>query len=130
VRTILLIFLSVQTGKLITGKKYNLKDGLTAFETLLGWTIIGKLPQKETDTTTIITTMIVQEANLCELWRLDALGITNPVEKIDQKERDKQTREFLLKTARRNPEGRYEINLPWAEDHVLVLSNIDIARNT
>lgn len=34
-------------GKLITGRKYDLQNGLTVvFETRLGWTVIGKLPRE------------------------------------------------------------------------------------
>jgi len=48
-------------GKLMTGKKFTLKNGLSAFETLLGWTLIGKIPKesKRLDTVTTVTTMFV-----------------------------------------------------------------------
>lgn len=119
------------TGKLITGKKYNLKNGLTALETLLGWTVLRKLPKesKRSDTAIIITTMFLQKANICDLWRLDVIGITDSIEKTEKAIKDVQTREFLIKTARLNADGRYEVRLPWTEDHVPVSSNYDIARN-
>ncbi|XP_011882776.1 PREDICTED: uncharacterized protein LOC105570290 [Vollenhovia emeryi] len=118
-------------GKLLTGRKYNLKNGLTAIETHLGWTVLGKLPTESvrTDTAVTVTTMFVQEANLCDLWRLDAIGITDPIERAAREVREERTREFLAKTARLNADGRYEVRLPWTEDLVPVPSNFEIARN-
>ncbi|GLV40247.1 hypothetical protein CBL_07157 [Carabus blaptoides fortunei] len=34
-------------GKLFTGNRQILKSGLVAFETLLGWTVVGKAPRRE-----------------------------------------------------------------------------------
>jgi len=118
-------------GKLMTGKKFTLRNGLSAFETLLGWTLIGKLPKepKRSDAVTTVITMFVQEASLCDLWSLDTIGITDSIEKTSRLERDKRTREFLIELARRNANGRYEVRLPWAEDRVPISSNYDIARN-
>jgi len=102
-----------------------------AIETRLGWTVLGKLPKESTrsDATVMITTIFVQEANLCDLWRLDAISITDSIEKADKAERDEQTQKFLIETAKLNVDGRYEIRLPWTENHKLVSSNYDIARN-
>ena len=88
----------------------------------MGWTLIGKLPKesKRSDTVTIVTTMFVQEANLSDLWSLDAIGITDSIEKTNKSVRDKQIQEFLIKLARKNADGRYEVKLPWAEDCVLL----------
>ena len=50
-------------GKLITGKKVDLENGLNVFETCLGWTVMGKLPAKynKTDAATMIVSMYVRE---------------------------------------------------------------------
>ena len=67
-------------GKLLTGKKYQLSNGLTAFETLLGWTIMCKLPAAQSEVSesaVIFTNMLSHEADISELWRLDVLGITD-----------------------------------------------------
>ncbi|XP_036140498.1 uncharacterized protein LOC118644875 [Monomorium pharaonis] len=112
-------------GKLLIGRKHDMKNGLTALETHLGWTVMGKLPKKceRTDAAMIITTMFVQEVDLSDLWRLDAIGITDPIVKTDKAVRDERTREFLIETAKLNTDGRYEVRLPWAEDRVPVSSN-------
>lgn len=73
--------------------------------------------------------MLVQEANPADLWRLDTIGITDPIEKINKEEREARTREFVIETARQNRDGHYEVRLPWTEDYVPVSSNYDIARN-
>lgn len=56
-------------GKLLTGNKLELSNGLTAFETNLGWSVSGKLLKKQNrnDTVMSITTMLVQEANPSDL---------------------------------------------------------------
>ena len=73
-------------GRLMTGKKYDFDSGLTAFETCLGWTLMGKLRTKTArcDSAVMITSMFVQEANLTDLWRLDVLGISDPIEKLEK----------------------------------------------
>ena len=117
--------------KLFTGKKLDLENGLSAFETLLGWTVMGKQPGKNirNDTAILVTSMFVKEANLSELWSLDVLGITDPIEKQQKSIRDERTMDFLLKTAERNIDGRYEVRLPWVEDHAPISSNYDMARS-
>lgn len=56
-------------GKLLTGKKVDLANGLTAFETLLGWTVMRKIPEKypKDDTVTMLTSMLVQNADISDL---------------------------------------------------------------
>lgn len=61
-----------------------LTSGPVAFETRLGWTLMGKhnIQLKEKDNTIFtIISMHAQEANIRELWELDTLGITDPVQK-------------------------------------------------
>lgn len=117
-------------GKLLTGKKYSLKCGLTAFETRLGWTVMGKLPGKynRSDTAIMVTSMFVKEANLSDFWSLDVLGITDPIEKLQKSVRDERTMDFLMKTAKTNVEGRFEVRLPWVENHAPISSNHEVAR--
>ncbi|XP_043479022.1 uncharacterized protein LOC122509221 [Leptopilina heterotoma] len=118
-------------GKLLTGNKFDLENGLVAFETLLGWTIMGKVPraQNENDTpVAMITTMLSQEVDLTELWKLEILGITDPSEKVNKTERDIIAKNFVRETAKVTKEGRYEFKLPWREDHLLLPDNLEIAQ--
>lgn len=116
-------------GKLMTGKKYVLQNGLTAFDMLLGWTVMGKLPvkSKSIDSATIITTLLVREARVTDLWELDVIGITDPIEKLEKAKRDHKVWEFLINTTKLTQEGRYEIKLPWVESHIPIPSNYDTA---
>ena len=83
-------------GKLLTGKKVNLENRLTAIETFLGWTVIGKLPAKnnETDTDSMVVSMHARVASLSDLWNLDVLGILEPIKKLEKSIKDDKTREF------------------------------------
>ena len=116
-------------GKIMTGKKIELENGLCVFETLLGWTVMGKLPTahpKQTNSTMLVM-FARDEAPLSDLWRLDVLGITDPIEKLSKAAKDEKTREFLTQTTTTNVENRYVVKLPWAESHSLLPSNYDIA---
>ncbi|KAF2884417.1 hypothetical protein ILUMI_21757 [Ignelater luminosus] len=67
----------------MTGKLHNLECGMTAVETKLGWTLMGKKPTEENsknDAALIVTSMFVEEADISNLWSLDVMGITDPVE--------------------------------------------------
>ncbi|XP_077282626.1 uncharacterized protein LOC143908737 [Temnothorax americanus] len=67
-------------GRLLTGRRRELKCGPVAMETLLGWTLMGKTSiqsKREKDTALMIISMFNQEANIADLWRLDTLGITD-----------------------------------------------------
>ena len=117
-------------GKLMTGKKVDLKNGLIAFETCLGWTVMGKLPATygKTDTANMIVSMHVREASLSDLWHLDVLGIADPIQRLEKSVKDDKVREFLIQTATLTDEGRYKVKLPWVEDHAPLVTNYDVAQ--
>ena len=46
-----------------------------------------------------------------------------PIEKQQKSIRDERTMDFLLKTVEHNIDGRYEVRLPWVEDHAPISSN-------
>ena len=116
-------------GELFTGNKYEMKNGLTAIETLLGWTIMGKNVNKnpKSDTVLLTNTAIIEEAPISDLWHLDIIGIEDPVQK-----ESKQSKEILIKqrfkdTAIFNNECRYEVCLPWINDHAPLNDNKNLA---
>ncbi|GLV44559.1 hypothetical protein CBL_12094 [Carabus blaptoides fortunei] len=75
-------------GKLFTGNRQILKSGLVAFETLLGWTMVGKTPRRGEQTNTIMTmtSLLTTDMNITELWQLDILGIIDPGKKKTMQE--------------------------------------------
>ncbi|GFX28708.1 integrase catalytic domain-containing protein [Trichonephila clavipes] len=71
-------------GKLLTGNSVELKSGVTAVETKLGWTVFGKDSCVKDN---ILTTLSMHSMNipLNKLWKLEVLGISSPTEIEKQK---------------------------------------------
>ncbi|KYN07072.1 hypothetical protein ALC62_01968 [Cyphomyrmex costatus] len=69
-------------GRLFTGKLLQLDNNITAIETKLGWTLMGRnlIDKNKEDTTLMIVSMMTENASVSDLWKLDALGITDPIE--------------------------------------------------
>ncbi|XP_046145659.1 uncharacterized protein LOC123988944 [Osmia bicornis bicornis] len=106
-------------GKFLTGQHQVLSCGLVAVETRLGWTIMGKVPGTENRRDPVITaiSMFVKEENVADLWSLEVLGIKDPIHVKTQKEQEESMKQEFLKTVTINPDGRYEVELPWVENH-------------
>ncbi|XP_043263442.1 uncharacterized protein LOC122403775 [Colletes gigas] len=116
-------------GKLLTGNKFDLANGLTALETKLGWTISGKVPANERkDAGSTAVSMFMSEAKISELWSLDVLGIRDPIEKSDRFLREQIVKDHFLKTVRFQENGRYSIYLPWMEGHAPLSDNFNLAK--
>ncbi|KAJ8982623.1 hypothetical protein NQ317_002674 [Molorchus minor] len=117
-------------GKLYTGRKQELTCGLFAVETLLGWTLMGKIQSTISGKSSAMAvfSLFVREAKVTDLWELDILGITDPAEKKSRKEKDKLTQDRFLATTQVDEQGRYVVRLPWLEDHPPLASNFAIAK--
>ena len=116
-------------GKLYTGRKHDLANGLTAIETHLGWTVLGKNKSARTheDTVLFTHTEFVSEARVCDLWHLDVLGIDDPERRLSVNERNTAVKQRFAETTIFNDDARYEVMLPWISDHSPLPSNKDIA---
>lgn len=113
-------------GKLLTGNKYQLSCGLVAIETLLGWTLMGKLEEeKPRDANSIqgLISMFVRESDISDLWSLDTIGIKDPYEHQSKEDKHLALKKDFLLSTKVNDEGRYEVSLPWIEGHVPLPSN-------
>ena len=116
-------------AKLMTGRKRELSNGLTAVETLLGWTVMGKICSEErADKATTALSMFVSEAKISDLWSLDVLGIESAEVKRDRDLKEKAVQTHFLETVSFNENKRYTVNLPWIEDRVPVSSNFELAK--
>ncbi|GFT16106.1 integrase catalytic domain-containing protein [Trichonephila clavipes] len=120
-------------GKMLTGKRRMLKSGLVEVETHLGWTLMGKVPEEETPKESsvlaiTVTSMFVNELDISNLWRLDLIGIDDPIEKKSKQEIDLQTKEHFLETVKINCDGRYEVCLTWADDKSPLPDNLHLAQ--
>ncbi|KAF2889232.1 hypothetical protein ILUMI_16941 [Ignelater luminosus] len=123
-------------GKLMTGKLHNLECGMTAVETKLGWTLMGKKPTEENfknDAALIATSMFVQEADISNLWSLDVMGITDPLKQSQENELkkrfesdfDKQnsSKKLLITTEKLKRQGLYEkydqVFMKWLKEGII-----------
>ncbi|GFW59352.1 DUF1758 domain-containing protein [Trichonephila clavipes] len=98
-------------GKLLTGNLIEFDSGLTAIETKLGWTVIGKVCSNDKNVMLTTSSLHVRNVSIKELWELDVLGITDPLLNENTKENFELT-DFKnkMKILR---DGRYEVKLPW-----------------
>ncbi|XP_011068480.1 PREDICTED: uncharacterized protein LOC105154560 [Acromyrmex echinatior] len=71
--------------------------------------------------------MFTQEANISDLWRLDVLGITDPIESVTKEARQAEIKTSFQETTKIDNEGRYEVLLPWKENHPSLRDNRDVA---
>lgn len=113
-------------GKLLTGRRRELACGAVAIETLLGWTLMGKTnvqQEPRPDTALLVVSMITQEANITDLWKLDTLGITDLDVKKTEQVYQTEIKERFRQMIRINDEGRYEVLLPWKENHSRLVGN-------
>lgn len=78
-------------GKQLTGLVHQLKNGLAAIQTLLGWTLIGKVQINRSklvnEENLAISTiyMYTKDVDLKDLWSLDVIGIQDPIEHSQSK---------------------------------------------
>ncbi|XP_055948336.1 uncharacterized protein LOC129981504 [Argiope bruennichi] len=100
-------------GKLMTGKILNLTCGLTATETLLGWTLMGRAPSSSDSISMTVTNLLIKDCNISDLCKLEAIGITDPTESKKKTEMHQGTSDYFRNTLTIDEEGRYEVALPW-----------------
>ncbi|GFS88750.1 uncharacterized protein NPIL_441981 [Nephila pilipes] len=98
-------------GKLLTGDLIELDSGLTAIETKLGWTVIGKLNSNVKNTMLTTSSLHVRNVSVKELWELDVLGITDPF--LNENAKDKFDSTDFKNKMKILPDGRFEVTLPW-----------------
>lgn len=116
-------------GKMMTGRIFEFEHGLTAVETKLGWTLLGKVPSESvySNSSMLVTSMMVRDFDLSDLWELDVIGIRDPVDTKTKAEREQQAKDHFFNTVTVNSEGRYEVSLPWVDGRQKIPDNKDIA---
>lgn len=116
-------------GKLYTGRRHVLQCGLVAMETLLGWTLMGKIPLKYSQSMSMTSvSLLANHASIANLWELDVLGINDPAEKQTREEAAIAAKTLFLQTINVDSDGRYEVRLPWLEGHPPLPSNLQVAK--
>ena len=62
------------------------------------------------------------------LWTLDILGIENPEERKSNQEHEQEILDNFQKTVTRQPNGRYEVSMPWIQGHKPLHDNLNLAK--
>ncbi|XP_035215463.1 uncharacterized protein LOC118189037 [Stegodyphus dumicola] len=118
--------------KLVKDKIERLNSTLVTMETQMGWILMGKLSDhiddKENVTNAVaMTSLLIHTSKIENLWKLDLLGIRDPVETKCRKEMEIAALNHFNGTVTFK-EGRYEIQLPWVTEKDCLRQNFDIAR--
>ena len=116
----------------LTGRKLCLNNGLVALETCFGWTVSGKLVKKNYDgsdpaLSMQVVSLFVAEAQVADLWSLEAIGIREPAESCSRVEKEKEVKERFLQSVIQASDGRYVVKLPWTEERPTIPDNREIA---
>lgn len=117
-------------SSLYTGRMYQTSEGPMAIETKLGWTLLGKSNQITQFNNNVLLShsLHVSNAKVTELWKLDVIGINDPVENRNRNELANSALKHFKEHVQRLEDGRYEVELPWIEGHQPVGNNLDISK--
>ncbi|XP_055936887.1 uncharacterized protein LOC129966485 [Argiope bruennichi] len=115
--------------KLMTGGYREMSCGLVAIETKLGWSIMGRIADTSRSecSSLLVKSMLSTTETITDLWSLDTLGITDPSVKKSQIELQEAARRHFLNTVHL-VDDRFEVDLPWLEDHPLLPDYFDLAK--
>ncbi|GFW48225.1 DUF1758 domain-containing protein [Trichonephila clavipes] len=97
-------------GKLFTGEVKQLSEGLTAVNTRLGWTVMGKLSCEskfELENSLLVHSLFTNREKISDLCELDSLGIKDSSEKKSKLELQDLALKHFENTVLREDEGRY-----------------------
>ncbi|UYV60243.1 hypothetical protein LAZ67_1000533, partial [Cordylochernes scorpioides] len=115
-------------GQLLTGKIEQLAGGLTAIQTVLGWTLIGNTSSERPETSAqMVITLLTTQQRVASLWELETIGIRDPTEVISVKEKNVLMQEKFREKICRGHDGRYLVSLPWKEGIGTIPNNLEIA---
>ena len=117
--------------KFITGQTLRGDDGPIAIQTTLGWVLSGPVrPVNQlASTVSLVTTHVLRidsqphgtkelDDTLQSFWRLESLGICAPEKSVY----DDFASSIQFK------EGRYEVALPWKDDHTPLPQNYELCK--
>ncbi|XP_035219186.1 uncharacterized protein LOC118192350, partial [Stegodyphus dumicola] len=116
-------------AQLFTERIEHFAGDYVAFETKLGWTLMGKIKENANTSSSLSVLSLslhVSDTNLSNLWRLDTLGISSQENKT-KSALEEETRKHFLKSVKRDSSGRYEVTLPFILDKSVLSSNRTVA---
>jgi hypothetical protein len=103
-----------------------LTGDLTAVETKLGWTVMGKLDTSHENHNLYVTSLLVQDMDISDLWKLEVMGIVDPTEKKKKEDLHLEAEKHFLETVSTDVEGRFIVHLPWLSDHPPLPTNYNL----
>ncbi|GFW20879.1 RNase H domain-containing protein [Trichonephila clavipes] len=118
-------------GKLFTGEVKQLSEGLTAVNTRLGWTVMGKLSCEskfKLDNSLLVHSLFTKREKISDLCELDYLGIKDPSEKKSKLELQDLALKHFENTVLRDDEGRYIVSIPWIEGNEKLEDHYSLAK--
>ncbi|UYV72124.1 hypothetical protein LAZ67_9001888, partial [Cordylochernes scorpioides] len=116
-------------GQLLTGKIEQLTGGLTAIQTVLGWTLIGNTSSKRLETSAqMVITLLATQQRVASLWELETIGIGDPTEVISDKEKIFLMQENFRAKICQGHDGRYIVSHPRKEWIGTIPNNLEIAK--
>ena len=116
-------------GSFMTGRMIQLRCGLTAVESIFGWTLSGKINSvsKNSVACSVITMLTQEERSLTDMWSLETIGIKDSAEKISQEEHEIEMKTAFHQNITREENGRYVVRLPWINQSIQLPSNKFVA---
>ncbi|GFS60934.1 integrase catalytic domain-containing protein [Trichonephila clavipes] len=118
-------------GKLFTGEVKQLSEGLTAVNTRLGWTVMGKISCEykfELENSLLVHSLFTNREKISNLWELDSIGLKNPSEKKSKLELQDLALKHFENTVLREDEGRYIVSIPWMEGNEKLEDHYSLAK--
>ncbi|GFS61459.1 integrase catalytic domain-containing protein [Trichonephila clavipes] len=104
-------------GKILTGQVRQLKVGLTAVCTKLGWVVCGAsdeiISDKDRTAPTLCASLAVHDFNISDLWSFEAIGILDANQNLSPAAEEEIARDQFLTSLTRKENGRYFVGLPW-----------------
>ncbi|GFX95391.1 integrase catalytic domain-containing protein [Trichonephila clavipes] len=111
-------------GSILTGRIGVISSGVSAVETLLGWTILGLGKKRKVVN---LVTLSLQNMDVPKMWDSEVLGIIDPIEKKNERLLEEETLPHFKETIRICEGQRYEVALPWLAGHPALYDKYDAA---
>ncbi|UYV83091.1 hypothetical protein LAZ67_22002173 [Cordylochernes scorpioides] len=116
-------------SKIWTDQVVCLEDGLTAIKTKIGWSIFGEIPLRESLASEYASPVFLTMSHkIKDLWDLEMLGVRDPVEKISQREKNRDIKSHFIEKIIKRDDGHYSVSLPWKEGCEDIPSNFHVAQ--
>lgn len=114
--------------KIVTGQVERLTESLVALETTFGWAVQGPVAVSSMTEMTCMQIQLSEAAQIDKqlhaFWALESLGIVN--EKTESPEEREALQRFEETSIYKD--GRYQVELPWRQDHPPLQNNYRIAK--